>query len=137
MISINWHPSDREIRQFSGIWFPLFWLIITTLITLRGGSWRLAGEILGLAAAAGIVGVFSPRLMRPVFIAWTCAAFPIGWTVSHLLLAIVYYLVITPLGLVMRVAGRDKLNLRMDRPADTYWTARPPPPPAERYFRQF
>jgi hypothetical protein len=56
---------------------------------------------------------------------------------SHLLLAGVYYLLITPLGLVMRLAGRDKLEMRRDHQATTYWTPRPPTPKVSRYFRQF
>jgi hypothetical protein len=66
-----------------------------------------------------------------------CAAFPIGWTVSHLLLAAVFYLLIAPLGLLLRTFGRDKLKLREDRSPATYWTPRPPSKPLSRYFRQF
>jgi hypothetical protein len=137
MISINWQPTNRELRQFAGIWFPLFWIIIAGLILLRGGEWMMAGPIMALAAAVGIAGLIWPRLMRPIFIGWICAAFPIGWVVSHLLLAAVFYLVITPLGLVMRLVGRDKLNLQFDRKSKTYWTRRPPTPQSGRYFRQF
>ena len=137
MISINWHPTNRELRQFAGIWFPLFWVIVGGLIVLRGGAWVVAEWIVALAVAVGIVGLIWPQLMRPIFIGWMCAAFPIGWVVSHLLLGAVFYLVITPLGLVMRLAGRDKLKLRFDPAAASYWMRRPPTPPASRYFRQF
>lgn len=137
MISINWHPTDRELRQFAGIWFPLFWAIVGLLIGFRAGWWNVVLPVWGAVAAASIVGLTWPRLMRPVFFAWIVAALPIGWIVSHLLLAAVYYLLITPLGLVMRLIGRDKLQMRFDRDAATYWTPRPPPPAKSRYFRQF
>jgi hypothetical protein len=137
MISINWKPTDRELRQFAGIWFPLFWIIVAAVIVWRGGSWNVAGWIVGVATAIGIVGLFWPRVMRPIFVGWMCAAFPIGWVVSRLLLAGVFYLVITPLGLVMRAVDRDKLRMRFEREAKTYWTRRPPTPPVSRYFRQF
>jgi hypothetical protein len=64
-------------------------------------------------------------------------AWPIGWAVSHLLLAGVFYLLIAPLGLAIRLSGRDKLQMRPEPSAATYWTPRPPAPPADRYFRQF
>jgi len=137
MISINWRPSDRELRQFAGIWFPLFWAIVGGLIVLRGGSAAMAGAIFAAAAVVGAIGLLWPRMMRPIFVAWMCAAYPIGWLVSHVLLAAVFYLVLTPLGLVMRICGRDKLKLKFARQAETYWTRRRPAPPPSRYFRQF
>ena len=50
-----------------------------------------------------------------------CAAFPIGWVVSHALMAAIYYLVITPMAVAMRLLGRDPLDRRFDRDATTYW----------------
>jgi saxitoxin biosynthesis operon SxtJ-like protein len=137
MISINWHPTDRELRQFAGIWFPAFWLIVSLLIGARSGHWLLPTVLTGIAAVIGLIGFIRPRLMRPVYVAWMCAVFPIGWLVSHLLLAAVFYLLITPLGLLLRLIGRDKLKLRFERDAKTYWTPREPPPASDRYFRQF
>jgi hypothetical protein len=137
MISINWHPTDREVRQFAGIWFPVFCLIVSVILGVRFGAWQGAGTVIGFAVVIGVVGLVQPRVVRPLYVAWMCAAFPIGWTVSHLLLAAVFYLVIAPLGLAFRAAGRDKLKLRPEPAARTYWTKRPPSPPPERYFRQF
>jgi hypothetical protein len=65
------------------------------------------------------------------------AAFPIGWTVSLVLLALVYYVVFTAFGLVFRVLGRDPLGRSFNRAAPTYWVPRRQPESAERYFRQF
>jgi len=137
MISINWHPTDRELRQFAGIWFPAFWAVVGLLIGSRTGHWQLPMALFGAVAAVAVAGLIQPRLARPIYIAWMCAAFPIGWTVSHLLLAAVFYLLIAPLGLLLRLFGRDKLKLRFDSSAKTYWTPRLPPPPSDRYFRQF
>jgi len=137
MISINWHPTNRELRQFAGIWFPAFWAIVGLLVGFRTGWWHIVLPVWATVAAVSVAGLIWPRLMRPIFVAWIVAAFPIGWTVSHLLLAAVYYLLITPLGLVMRLVGRDKLQMRFDKSATSYWIPRPPPPPVSRYFRQF
>ena len=137
MISINWHPTNRELRQFAGIWFPVFWLLVGLMVGFRTGWWGIVLPAWIAVAVVSVFGLIQPRLVRPVFIGWMVAAWPIGWVVSHLLLAAVYYLLITPLGLVMRLAGRDKLQMRLDQRAATYWTPRPPAPPAGRYFRQF
>jgi hypothetical protein len=63
--------------------------------------------------------------------------FPIGWTMSHLLLAVTYFGVLTPVALFFRLVGRDALCRRFDRAASSYWTARPLPPDVDRYFKQF
>jgi hypothetical protein len=65
------------------------------------------------------------------------AAFPIGWLVSHALLAIIYYLVITPIGLVMRGLGKDPIQKRFDPTRKSYWVKREATRDRSRYFRQF
>jgi hypothetical protein len=58
--------------------------------------------------------------------------------VSHVVLAIVYYLVVTPIGLVMRLVGYDAMKRRFDGEATTYWVHRPDnAADAKSYFRQF
>jgi hypothetical protein len=84
-----------------------------------------------------LLGWKAPATLRMVYVAWLCAAFPLAWLTSHLLLAGVYYLVITPLGLVLRCLGHDLLNLRLDCSAESYWTPRKPAADQRRYFRQF
>jgi hypothetical protein len=65
-------------------------------------------------------------------------AWPIGFVVSHVVLALVYYLVLTPIGLAMRVFGYDPMRREFDRSAESYWIARDTAEiKAERYFRQF
>lgn len=108
---------------------------------------RLGSVVAMLPAAVGLVsllvGMSRPAWLRPVYIGWMAVAYPIGWLLAHLLLAAIYFLLITPIGLVLRLAHRDPLALRFDREAQSYWTPRASwTPPAEstdreRYFRQF
>jgi hypothetical protein len=61
--------------------------------------------------------------------------FPIGWTISHVLMAD-YYLVVTPIGLIMRALKRDPMQRAFDRQAEA--VDRPPKDEnTGRYFRQF
>jgi hypothetical protein len=62
-------------------------------------------------------------------------AFPIGWTVFRLVLGAFFYGILTPVAVVMRVAGRDALNLRR-RDVRSYWTVKKTPDDAASYFRQ-
>jgi hypothetical protein len=61
---------------------------------------------------------------------------PLAWTVSTVLLILVYYLVLTPIGLALRLAGRDRMGRRFDSDRTTYWVKRNESDPS-RYFRQF
>lgn len=136
LVSIPWHPSTKDLRVFAGLQI-VFFAIIAGMFWRRGGSVEIAGAIVAVSALIGIVGLIAPRVIRPIYLGWMLAVFPIGWVISHVVLAAVYYLVITPIGLVRRSGGRDPLELRFDPQATTYWRERPPPPPKERYFRQF
>jgi hypothetical protein len=64
-------------------------------------------------------------------------AFPIGWTVSRLVLAAVFYGLFTPIGLVFRLMGRDPLARRPPHDVVSYWTEKPDRADVRRYFRQF
>ena len=131
---INFNPDDRELRTFSALWLAAFGLL-ALLSWWRGGTWW--GGLLGVAIAGSALGLAWPRAMKPVYVAWMMAAFPIGWTVSLVLLALVYYVLFTGLGLVFRLVGRDPLGRSFDRSAVSYWVPRQQPEGIERYFRQF
>lgn len=131
---LNLNPSDREVRTFSVLWLLAFGLF--------GGlaAWRGAGSapaFLGVALAGGLIGLALPQLMRRVYVVWMIAAFPIGWTISLVLQAVVFYAVLTPIGVALRMAGRDPLGRRFDRNATTYWVTRRRRDDVDGYFRQF
>jgi len=78
-----------------------------------------------------------PSLRRPMFVGWMYAAYPLGFIVSHVLLGLVYFGVVTPIGLLLRAVGHDPMTRRFDRSAKTYWIAREQTRDVRRYFRQF
>jgi hypothetical protein len=61
----------------------------------------------------------------------------IGSAVAQIALAIIYFAVLTPLGLVLRLFGRDALSLHLDRQRESYWIPRDKPRKPADYFRQF
>ncbi len=136
VIQINKTPSARELRWF-GVLMTLFFVVIGALVRFKAG----AGQ--GMAVGGGgalltVVYALVPTVRRPVYLGWMYAAFPIGWTVSHLVLAAVYYLALTPIGVVARLLGHDPLQRGFDRGTDSYWKKRPPRGGGPgRYFKQF
>ena len=146
LYEINWRPDKSRLRVFGaaalgvfallGAW--AFWMQRLFGIGLSAGAAEAAAWTLwGLAAASGLLAAAAPAGLRPLYVALTAVALPIGWVVSNVLLAIVYYGVLTPIGLALRLAGRDPLQRRFDRQAPSYWVDRPPQADVRRYFRQF
>lgn len=79
---------------------------------------------LAVAAAALLLSVFVPRALKPVFFVFTKVAHGIGWFNTRAILILIYYLLLTPIGLVMKVFRKDSLNRRIDRSEGTYWIRR-------------
>jgi hypothetical protein len=138
MIPIDRHPSARTLRQFGLIWLGF--------VTVLGGIawWKdlhgVAAVLWVLAVVVPVIGWWQLRFMRLVFLGMSYLAWPIGMVVSHVLLAAVYYLVLTPIGLVLRVVGYDPMHRRFDPEAPSYWVERDTGNEAsspKRYFRQF
>ncbi|MCC7146908.1 MAG: hypothetical protein IT443_10730 [Phycisphaeraceae bacterium] len=89
-----------------------------------------AGVGLALAVAAW------PRFGESLREIWQRGGEPVGQGVTVVVLAVVYYGVVTPIGLAMRMVGYDPMRRRSDKQAKTYWMARPAAPQRERYLRQ-
>ena len=128
-------PTQRILRQFAGL-LALLLVGLAFWRTWRSGPDAWVWLLAGFGLAAGVVGLVAPRAMRFVYTGWMVVAFPIGWTVSRLVLAGLFYLVFTPVALVFRLVGRDALQLRRPTAAST-WNPKVGPTGAQEYFRQF
>ena len=89
-----------------------------------------------LALGVGVVGLVRPSAVRFIYTGWMIVAFPIGWTISRVALAIVFYAVITPVALFFKMTGRDELRLRRGQGQASYWKPKPGPEDVREYFRQ-
>jgi hypothetical protein len=145
MIDIDLKPNRKKLRQFGVIATVAFALLGLVLYWKEGLFWMSLGDTadtlaLAAGAAALIVAILSlaaPGGLRPLYIALTLVAFPIGYVVSHVILAVLFYGLLTPVGLVFRLIGRDPLHRRFDRDAESYWVPRRQREAKEYYFRQF
>lgn len=71
-----------------------------------------------------VLGFFWPASLRRAYIAWMSVAFALGFIMAHLILTVFFYFVVTPIGLMARLTGKDFLRLKLDRHAVSYWIAR-------------
>jgi hypothetical protein len=137
LIQINTAPSRRQLNQFGFVWLG-FLILFGAIAYFRFNNQTLAMALWVLAAVVPVIGWLLPPFMRLVFVGMSIVAWPIGFVVSHVVLALVYYLVFTPVGLIMRLVGYDSMRRRSDSAADSYWLSRDPGhSEAKRYFRQF
>ena len=136
IVRINRHPSRRELNQFGFIWLG-FMAFFGAVAWFKFQSPTAASVLWVLSVVVPVVGWAWPAFMRLVFVGMSIAAWPIGFVVSHVVLALVYYLVLTPIGLVMRLIGYDPMTRRPDPGRSSRWVAREPRRGPESYFRQF
>ncbi len=116
---IPFNPTVRTLRQFAVLWVIAF-------AGMALWQWfrhdnRVFAGVLAALSLVGLWGCGRPRDLRPIFVGWMVLVFPIGWTVSLLVLATLFFAVFTPISLFFRLTGRDFLGLRWNSTAETYW----------------
>ena len=128
-------PSKKVLRQFAGLWLAFF-LGFAAIRWFGGKQGTITQVMAGAAILIGVPGLLMPALIRPIFTGWMIAAFPIGWTVARVVLAIVFFLVVTPIAFVFRLMGRDVLHRRRAAQV-SYWKDKRQPGGPTDYLRQY
>lgn len=134
LVEINWKPDAKELRKFGVAMIVGFGIIAGVLF------WRGHGDAgracAGFGLLAGVLGLTGTRAALPVYWGWMGVAFIFGNVISRALIALLFYGMITPMGIVMRIVGRDKLTLKRST-RRSYWVDVPPRDPQADYERQF
>jgi hypothetical protein len=136
-VEINWHPKQKQLQSFGKIALIATAVISLLLYVLKGTAIQWALIIFAVGLIIFLSSVISLRLTSWIYVVLTAVTFPIGLVVSFMLLATFYFLLLTPLGLLFRLTGRDVLGRKFDPSAESYWQQRKPPESAERYYHQF
>jgi len=131
---------EQEVEGSSNRWFgsvfTAFFLIIALYPLVRSEGPRVWALLGGAAFAA--VTLVRPQLLATPNRLWMKFGLLLGRIVSPVVIGILYYLVITPFGVAMRLAGKDPLRLKREPDARSYWIERDPPgPPPESMSNQF
>ena len=127
--------TRRHLRRFGLTVGIAFWVLTALLLWKNRPLWPLFG---GLGTAFLLLAALYPLALRPIEKVWMTAARAMGWVMTRVILGLVFILLFTPAGLIIRLLRKDPLNLRFDRAASTYWhprKARDPSP--ERMERMF
>ena len=137
LVEINWHPKRKQLRSFGKIALLITAIISLLLYVLKGVSIPWALAIFAVGFTIFLISMISSRLTGMIYVVLMAVTFPIGLVVSFTLLAIFYFLLLAPLGLIFRLMGRDALCRKLDATAESYWLSRQEPESTEQYFRQF
>ena len=131
----NIKSDKKSLREFG--------LTVGGILVILGfvALWRHKGSypyLLVPGAALVILGFAIPAALLPFQKAWMTLAVLIGYFMSRLILVVLFYVVITPIGVITRLSGKDTLDERIQKSRASYWMVRDPAPKDKKsYENQF
>ena len=137
------HEDLNRAQAVEGSSDRAFGLVFAAVFVLIAGWPLFYGDAprwwaAGVAAIVAVTAVAKPVLLAPLNRQWIKLGLLLGRIVSPIALGILFYGVITPIGILMRLTGKDPLRLKLDAGADSYWLPRKPPgPPPDSMTNQF
>jgi hypothetical protein len=145
LVQLDFRPESRQLRQFGFIALAAFGLLGGTIWwkgTLFGFAFGSAAPTVAvglwaLGALCAFLSLAWPQGNRPLFVALSVLAFPIGFLLSHVVLAVLFFGILTPVGLLLRLFDRDLLERGFQKEKRTYWVDLHEPSGEQEYFRQF
>jgi hypothetical protein len=108
--------------------FAVFFVILAMFNWWHEGRWW--PFYLAIAAAFLAIALLRPNVLAPLNRLWTKLGLLMAMVVSPIVLRLLFFAVVTPVGLLMRLSGKDPMRLRDGSGADSYWIVRQPPGPA-------
>ena len=137
MIEINWNPTRKDLRIFGIGALVASMIISAVLYFFKGIEPRWISILIAVGFLIFTSSIISIKVTRMIYLSLSLVTLPIGWVLSFIMLAVFYYLIVTPIGLVFRLTGRDPLNQKFDSKTKSYWKKHKSPDTLDRYFHQF
>lgn len=110
--------SKREVRT-TWIGFTVIFAVFGSILLYKGRDTYV--YFYGASAFFAAFAAVAPMALLPLYRLWVKFATALAWVNTRLLLGLVFFAVVTPVGLFMRLLGKDPLKLKMDRDAGSYW----------------
>ena len=137
MLKLDLNPPLKDLRVFA--WASLLMLPV---LTAMFSGWQWLSLPVAIAGGVGLTQFLLMQIAVKVLthLLWVVLAPPsflIGMVLSHVLLAVIFWGVMTPIGLVFRLIGRDAMHRRFDRSTASYWTERRAIRSPATYFRLY
>jgi len=128
------HEEFNRDQHIEGSSDRVFGLVFAAVFLIIAGWPLFHGEAIrwwsvGVAIVFALVALVKPALLAGLNRLWMKLGVLLGKVVSPIALGILFYVVITPIGVVIRLTGKDPLRLKFDLDAESYWIPREPPGP--------
>jgi len=119
----NKRDELKDLRQFGMALAGI--LMVFGAIHFMKNRIAFAQWFCGTGLAVLCAGLFAPRTLRYIYAIFLKIAHAIGWFNTRVILAIIYFLLLTPIAVAMKILGKDPLKRKIDKSASTYWVRRP------------
>ena len=117
----NIKTNKEEIRKFG---FLIGGVLIAISIFMLWKTFNQYQLVFIIGILFIILGFFIPRILKPIYIIWMTFATILGWIMTRVILTILFYLIVTPIGLIARVFGAKFLDLSWNKNVKSYWNKR-------------
>jgi len=112
--------SNKDIRSF-GVTIGIILFIVSGLLIFYGKEFY---QYIAIIASTFIgLGLILPALLKPIYFVWMAFAAILGWVMTRVILSVVFFLIMTPIGLLTKLLGEDFLALKKIK-SDSYWNYR-------------
>ena len=113
----------KELRRYG--------IQLSIALALLGGlfwwkSYNIYVYFFIISPAFLLTGLLRPSLLAPIYTVWMAIAKLLGTLMTKIILILLFYLLITPIGLLLRLFGKDFLTLRFDKKENSYWIKKQP-----------
>jgi hypothetical protein len=122
------HTDNKQLRSFALIVGGIFALIGAWPVFFQSGDFRLWGLI--LAGLLVMPGLIYPALLFPIYQVWMALGHALGWVNTRIILGLIFYGVVTPIGFIRRWLGKDPMGKKIRTDLNTYRIIRNPRPAA-------
>ena len=114
----NIKSSKRDLKKF-GITMGIVLAVFGALFLWRQRNVYVV--LFGISAFFLFFGLVIPVVLKPIQKVWMSFAITIGWFMSRVLLTILFFIILTPTGLLLRLFGKDFLDTDLRKKKETYW----------------
>ena len=117
----NIKEDKTTVRKF-GFTVGTVLLLVGIVLYLIGKSSSVVFG--GIGVLLILLGLILPNLLKPLNKIWMTLAVILGWFMSRVILFILYFVIITPIGIFLKLIGKDFLRLKIDKSSKSYWETR-------------
>ncbi len=136
MIDLDINPDCKKLRSFAWVSTFVFAVVAFMLHRDESGKW-IQIVAASFACYSFFCAMISPGLVRPLYVILTVLAFPIGWISSNIILMLLYYGMILPVGVLLRFFGKDPVDKRFKDGAISSWVPKKQDLDRKRYYNQY